>query len=319
MMNVNHRIESLINLSLQKFSYNKKIITNQTKCARDLRYILEAIFEDIKHDTTVFTNRIANKFWYNGKRQLKNYDIEIKVYNDILAEIENVITYDEYQKAKRSIELLIEILSTGPQTLEIGTKLVYDALKAEHCQRNWDADYNIPDTDLDALIKVATTMPTKQNRDYYKLIVSTDKEFNEMAYNFAIEPNNPYTFKRNSQVNANALFIYIQNLNFETLSHPYIDNHDNNTTLSIGISSGGLAFAATQLDYRVGFCQCYLQDNIKKELLKKNINVGDNEHIKLLVGVGKPMSNYNWNQVVVNNTVLQNVVTYPKNIKVFKI
>ena len=318
-MSVNEKIELLINLSFKDFSSNKKMKSNQVKCSRDLRYILEAVFKDIENDTTIFTNRVANKFWYDGKRQLKSHDIEIKVYNFLSKRLKKMLTTDEYEKATRSIDLLIQIVSTGPKMSDLGTKLVYDSLKAEHCQRNWDLNYYIPDNDLDVLVKVATTMPTKQNRDYYKLIVSTDREFNKIAHSLSMDPSNPHTPRRNSQVNANVLFIYAKNLNFENTKNKFVDNHDNNTSMAVGISSGALAFAATQLDYRVGFCQCYLQDRLKEELLKKNIILDNDEDIKLLVGIGKPMSNYNWNQVIINNKVVENIIPCVKNIKVFKI
>lgn len=312
-------INKLISSSFNAFSKNKKMLKNANKCSRDLTYILEAVFKDIDNNTTIFTNRIANRFWYDGRRQLKSYDTELKVYNFILSELKKILDLGGYQKAKRSIDLLINIVVNGPQITDTGTKLVQDALKAEHCQRNWNHNYVIPEADLDALIKVATTMPTKQNRDYYKLVVSTDKEFNSIAHSLSRDLNNPDTPGRNSQVNANALFIYIQNLNFGNTNTQFVDNHQGNVHTSIGISSGGLALAAAQLDYRVGFCQCFLNDELKRELRKKGLNLADDEYIKLLVGVGKPNTNYAWNQIVsLSGTSIQNIVPYQKSIKVFK-
>lgn len=315
----NEIIDNLILSSLSYFSTNKKMSTNNGKCSRDLKYILEAVFKDIDNDTTVFTNRIANRFWYDGRRQLKTYDVELKVYNFILSELEKLLDINSYQKAKKSIDLLIKIVVDGPEIADVGTKLAHDVLKAEHCQRNWDHSYVIPEADLDALITVATTMPTKQNRDYYKLIVSTDKEFNSIAHSLSRDLNNPDTPGRNSQVNANVLFMYIQNLNFGNSNTQFSDNHQGNVHTSIGISSGGLALAASQLDYRVGFCQCFLNDQLKLELEKIGIALGPDDDIKLLVGIGKPNINFAWNQTVSSSEeALQSIVPYQKNIKVFR-
>lgn len=314
-------IDNLISASFNNFSTNKKMSTNNGKCSRDLKYILEAIFKDVENDTTIFTNRIANRFWYDGRRQLKTYDIEIKVYKFMLSELEKKLDLSSYQKAKRSVDLLINIVINGPEITDIGTKLVQDVLKAEHCQRNWDHTHSMPESDLDTLIKVATTMPAKQNRDYYKLIVSTDREFNSIAHSLSRDLDNPDTPGRNSQVNANTLFIYIKNLNFGNGNGntQFVDNHQGNVNTAVGISSGGLALAASQLDYRVGFCQCFLNDELKIELRKKDIILADDEDIKLLVGVGKPNTNFTWNQTLNSSeTLLENIVPYQKSIKVFK-
>ena len=55
-------------------------------------------------------------------------------------------------------------------------------------QRNWDYDNPVQPIDIQKIVEVATTMPTKQNRKFYELIVSSNPEFNKICYN-AIDPN----------------------------------------------------------------------------------------------------------------------------------
>ena len=92
------------------------------------------------------------------------------------------------------------------------------SLIAERCQRNWNYDIPVKDQDIETLIQVAINMPTKQNVDYYELIVSTNKNFNKSCYDSAINPDDPYFESepnklRNGQVNAPLLFIWQNSLN----------------------------------------------------------------------------------------------------------
>jgi nitroreductase len=320
LMNQNLLIENLVVLVNSNFSTNRKISENLDKCTRDLTLVLEAVFKDIDSKTTVFTNRIANRFWYNERSQLKTSDVEIKVYNFLLNELKKILNNDDYQHAENSINTLLRIIQNGPEINDFGTKISQDVLKAEHCQRNWDHEFIFPEDDLDALIKVATTMPTKQNRDYYKLIVSTDRLFNKKIYSLADDPENPDTPERNSQVNANVLFLYINNKDFKNKNNMFKDDHDYNTSMSVGISSGALALAAAQMDYRIGFCQCFLNSEIKKELEKKNIILDPKENVFLLVGVGKPNNDFPWFSLVNDetNTLKRNISTLKKLINVYR-
>ena len=47
--------------------------------------------------------------------------------------------------------------------------------KTVPCQRNWLDDYNIPQKDIDYIIKTCTTMPTKQEKNTYSLCAITDR------------------------------------------------------------------------------------------------------------------------------------------------
>jgi nitroreductase len=294
---------------------------NYDKCKRDLGYILDAIVKDVEHNTDTFTRRIANRFWYDGERQIVSYDAEIAVYKFLLEKLKNVLSEDKFSKAEHAINTLCRIVEQGPELTDTGTNLVQDVVKAEHCQRNWDHSYIVPEADLDAMIKVATTMPAKQNRNYYDLIVSTDLDFNNKIYSLAADPDNPDTPLRNSQVNANALFIYAWNYDFENDNNVFKDNHAHNTAIAVGISSGALTLAAAQMDYRTGFCQCFLMKEVVKELRSNGIDIPENAKIELMVGVGKPNTNYKWTEVLdeTDSSVKTDLHSYIKKVKVERI
>lgn len=313
-------ILDLIEKVNNEFSYSKKINQNKDKCTRDMKFILEALAKDLEFETTKFSTRIANRFWYNGECQLKTSNTEIDVYNFILLKLREVLSDRDIDLIEKSVQKIIKIINNGPDIDDFGSQISQDVLKAEHCQRNWDINFKLPEEDLDALIRVATSMPTKQNRDYYKLIVSTDVNFNKKIYNLAADPDNPDTPSRNSQVAANALFIYVSNADFKNNNKKFKDDHYNNASVSVGISSGALTLAAAQMDYRTGFCQCFLNKEIKEELKNKGINNIDDEYVILLVGIGKPNPNHRWYSVVdENDEILKYVQTEKKTINVERI
>lgn len=316
-MNNKELVESCI-----RFIHLKRLVpfSNYKKCERDLLYIVDSISKDLKNKTTIFITRTANKFWYAGQRQIKNHKIEISVYNFLKEELQKNLSAEDFELAKQSIDTLIRIVDEGPETNDLGTKILHHTTTAEHCQRNWDLSYQVPEQDLDVLIQIATTMPTKQNREHYKLLVSTDLNFNEQVLRLSIDPDVSETIQRNNQVNANILFIYINNDNYDLSDLKKIPE-PNDIDVSIGISSGGLALAASQLDYRVGFCKCFLREELKKLIDSKCHDLLSGEYPQLMLGVGKPNMDYNWNDVIDKNNVRlkSHVPTYTKSIKVYQI
>ena len=150
--------------------------------------------------------------------------------------------------------------------------LIEASRTAQRCQRNWDYSRPVTKEDIETLTKVATTMPTKQNIDYFELLVSTNAKFNQMCYDIAVNPDDPFFAEgdnklRNAQVNAPLLMIWVPNYN-----NPLMDDRAVNTTdddgnltgdyeecnrdIATGISSGSTALAAAQLGYKTGFCAC---------------------------------------------------------------
>ena len=154
----------------------------------------------------------------------------------------------------------------------------------EPCQRNWDEDFVIPNEHIQYILDVCTTMPTKNNRNVYSLIVIKSKPLIEMLYSkTAYDPRNwKGTFMRDSQVNANALLLWCAG------TDKYEDHSDRD--ISIGISSGSAALAAAELGYKTGFCKCFASDIVTKILRKNKIKSLNKVH--LMLGIGKPNNNY---------------------------
>ena len=146
------------------------------------------------------------------------------------------------------------------------------AKSANHAQRNW-LDEPMDMQRVKEFIEIARSMPTKQNIDVYKLVVSTNKEFNTFIYNNAIDPiheqNKKYDhggeFIRNSMVLAPLLFIYII---YTNLDDPNILLGD--AYIGAGISSGAVALAAAGRGYKTGFCTCLKYDIVP--VLKEKYN-----------------------------------------------
>jgi hypothetical protein len=184
---------------------------------------------------------------------------------------------------------------------------------SNHCQRNWDYNTPIPQDDIDKLTTVGTSMPTKQNLAYYKLIVSTNRDFNHYCFTKSIDIKNDDTFTRNTQVDAPLLFLWCYEPN-AVLDNQNLFVPDKSINInfdrSISISLGGISLAAAQLGYRTGFCQCVQIDEINKKLkstFNKELNFSG-----VFLGVGKPHPKAeHWYQVLDDNGIETRIV-YPE-------
>jgi hypothetical protein len=175
------------------------------------------------------------------------------------------------------------------------TKFIIESAKStEGCQRNWDYDYTIPQDHIDTIVTTAITMPTKQNLEFYSLVVSTDRDFN---YNFYLR-----TFKdeigfpnqgRNAQTNAPLLLLWFKNQEIQ-----------GGSGINIGVSAGATALVANMLGYKTGFC-CCMEDKISSMLKKKGIYT---KRITLALGVGMPDS----------TMPDRNFVKFPDKVKAFE-
>ena len=173
------------------------------------------------------------------------------------------------------------------------------AKSANHAQRNW-LDEPMSMAHAKEFIEIATSMPTKQNVPVYKLIASTDKEFNTFVYNNAVDPkliedkdDHGKVFIRNSMVLAPLLFIYIIYKNPEhSVSTSYI---------GAGISSGAVALTANAKGYKTGFCTCLKEDEILHGLKEKYkmSTLWSWECLNILaLGIGKPNPGIDHNVVI---------------------
>ena len=169
------------------------------------------------------------------------------------------------------------------------------SLGAERCQRNWDYT-PIPQQDIDTIIQVCTNMPTKQNIESYKLIVSINQKFNNSFFKIAIDPKKDFFVEhRNSQTNAPMLMMWSFNSISDVrkkmgktkgMGEKDLKNIFQQTMLEIGISAGAAALGANYLGYKSGFCRCF--DDKQAEKLLKEFTGKDIAKPQLTLGVGLP-------------------------------
>jgi len=192
---------------------------------------------------------------------------------------------------------------------------------AERCQRNWDHSRPIPEEDIKKIVDVATTMPTKNNREYYELIVSTNPDFNRLCYEYSIDPRNEH-FKdrkihRNTQVDAPLLLMW-RTTDLDRIDNPFDDSYQKDFHISVGISSGASVLTANQMGYKTGYCQCFNTGPLFDILEQKfNLPIVNTIYKDLLVvGIGHPDSNFKRTQCVIDGKAGYTAETVDKNIDV---
>lgn len=178
------------------------------------------------------------------------------------------------------------------------SNLIKAVKSAERCQRNWDHSKPILEKDIKTIVEIATTMPTKNNRSYYELIVSTNKDFNRMCYEHAVDPRNDHfqnrKIHRNTQANAPLIMIW-RTTDLKNVDNPFNDEYKKDFLVSIGISSGSAVLTANQLGYKTGYCGCIQAKELFEKIEKDyGIPVTNNIYYDgLLVGFGHPDTNFN--------------------------
>ena len=177
---------------------------------------------------------------------------------------------------------------------------------AQRCQRNWDFSKQVPQEHIDLLLKIARTTPTKQNKEYYQVAYTTDRDVIEDIYSLAYEPkDDPFWQKMNTQLRAQLLMMWFKwDEKMDDLSKGGDDfgetfdpkiNHEN-TVMSVGICTGAVIMAANMLGYRTGFCQCMLPDAFRKYLLQE-FGIEQEKVNGALLGIGIPRANEPHNKV----------------------
>ena len=181
-------------------------------------------------------------------------------------------------------------------------------------QRNYDLTKFIPQEDLDTLIYAAVNSPSKQNETHYSLHVYTDQTIIKEIYShtkkftmirdkqdqdesFKVEDDvfiqNDAKSVTNSQIYANALFVYVaEQGDTRGSQHKAAKENPNSTAAkvyneqvaySMGISVGELILSAGLLGYKTGICSA-LDTRPIRDIL------GIKQNPKLLVGVDIPNS-----------------------------
>ena len=202
------------------------------------------------------------------------------------------------------------------------SNLIEYAKSANHCQRNW-SDRHIEEHIVEELIGVAVNMPTKQNEEFYGLLVSTDSKFNHTTYLHSysslhknidkIPFERRHLTNHNTQLRAPLQFHYLieygKKFQYNTL--------EQNGFISIGVSAGAVALAANQLGLKTGFC-CCLDIVPMMEIINADFNTNYNS-ILVSLGIGYPNERLEHNVGIRPDTNKKfKKETFVKDIKVFR-
>ena len=171
--------------------------------------------------------------------------------------------------------------------------------KSQHCNRNWDLSKSIPQEDIDVIVESATQCPVKQNLNFYKTHVITNRDKIEKIHSktkgFFIDG----VSHTNSQTLANLVIAFTEdepkekrdwNREFDEETNKWVNTsvdvrRDTNATnvdrqMAVGIASGYVNLVSTMLGYETGCCKCFNDADLKDIL--------NGETALLLMGIGYP-------------------------------
>jgi nitroreductase len=162
--------------------------------------------------------------------------------------------------------------------------------KSQQCNRNWDLTKEMPEEDIKTMIQSVTQCSSKQNRVFYKVIITQDRNKIEKIHDATdgfITNFETQASVTNSQVLANTLFAFVKDR--EPEGSPIRTNEEyklgvdgrekTDEDRAVGIAAGYLTLTANLLGYESGCCQCFDED-VVQDLL------GTDEEVMLLMGVG---------------------------------
>jgi nitroreductase len=164
-------------------------------------------------------------------------------------------------------------------------------VKAQHCQRNWDLEKEIPQEDLDLMVHCITQCPSKQNMDFYEVYVIQDREIQEQIY----EVSDTFEKKRkNPQLLANVLFVFVEKEPTKLRTKQARDlwltedkqfkdwkQYHKDQNQAVGVAAGFLNMVATSLGYSTGCNTCMDLEAVAKIML-----LSDEKKPILAMGVG---------------------------------
>ena len=140
----------------------------------------------------------------------------------------------------------------------------------EKCQRNFDWSKPLPNKHVKKILNVASSMPTKQQLQYYHITAIENEALAREFYTTCTQSDGtPYA---NSQTYAPLLLIWTCNKNYKDHA-PYTDVH-----MSVGISSAAAALTSASLGYKTGFCKCiekeknYYKNKEDKQIAKDKLS-----------------------------------------------
>lgn len=175
-------------------------------------------------------------------------------------------------------------------------------LKSQHCQRNWDLNRQITESDLEILMTSVSQCPSKQNVAYYRAHFILDRELIEKIHSKTngfitnFETGDSVT---NSQTLANLLVVFevkkieiendvdaLRNESLFKMSQGAIEENQEissviarDRNMAIGIAAGYLNLTSNILGFSTGCCACFDENEIK-EILSLD------ESPALLMGIG---------------------------------
>lgn len=188
---------------------------------------------------------------------------------------------------------------------------------ARRCQRNWDYNKPVLEEHIEHWIYLATHAPSKQDESFFDLYVITDREKLEFLYRnhtwgFTMLPGANDYVARNPQMNAPVLFVYnmkvehleVRNNNKDgSVRDPNAASRWDNAYTSVGISSGIVAFSATNLGYNIGYGKNfgYLEQPDSQKIWGDTLGI-DPEHNRLTysLGIGYGVEGLDHNESVDN-------------------
>ena len=194
---------------------------------------------------------------------------------------------------------------------------------ARRCQRNWDYSKSVPEEHIEHWIYLATHAPSKQDESFFDLYVLTDREkidylYREHSWGFTMLPEVKDWVSRNPQMSAPVMFIYNMKMNTDEIRNnekdgsvrdPNAPSRWNNAYTSVGISSGIVAFSATNMGYNTGYGKNFgFLENPDSQNVWGNILGIKKENNKLVysLGIGYGIEELEWNESVDNNEYITN-------------
>lgn len=139
-------------------------------------------------------------------------------------------------------------------------------IKGQKCQRNWDLTKQMPQEDIDLIIEAATQCPSKQNLDFYSVMVIQNQEIQQEIYKNTLDRPDG---RSNPQVLANLLLLFLPKIpteprNAEVLvqwagvNDKYIDRMvDIDRDQAVGIAAGFVNVISQSLGYSTGCNKCF--------------------------------------------------------------
>lgn len=181
-------------------------------------------------------------------------------------------------------------------------------VRGQKCQRNWDLEKSIPQDDIDLIVHAATNCPSKQNMNFYKLHVVTDRDKITDLYDLTETYSG---HRKNPQVLAHMLIVFEEAdpteprssdakrlyWNGQSKGSEPMDISDeerqkglasyekdkssvrNDRNQAIGVAAGFANMVSNALGYNTGCCKCLHQDGAKLVL-------GNEKRIALMMGIG---------------------------------